>query len=181
MKQAGFVLAALVLASTAAWTSSDAPQFIESRATFLGHPIHPMLVAFPIGLLTTSLLFDVLYLIRREELFRRVSYYLMLLGVIGGLAAAIPGIIDFAALPSGDVRQTATVHWQLNAIVMALFIINLVLRRTSTAGRGVMLGVVTAFSVIGIGLMMVSAWYGGHLVYTHRVGVHAPERMHHHE
>ena len=72
---------------------------MESRAKLFGHPIHPILIPFPLGLLTTSVVFDVVYLLTGDGKWLGVSYWMIAAGVIGGLAAAVFGLIDCLAIP----------------------------------------------------------------------------------
>jgi uncharacterized membrane protein len=74
---------------------------MESRAKLFGHPIHPMLIPFPLGLLTTSVVFDVVHLLSGDGKWSEISFWMIAAGVIGGLAAAVFGLIDWLAIPSG--------------------------------------------------------------------------------
>src|SRR5215207_9872989 len=78
---------------------------MESRAKVFGHPIHPILIPFPLGLLTTSVVFDVIYLLTGDGKWSGISFWMIAAGVIGGLAAAVFGLIDWLAIPSGT-RQS---------------------------------------------------------------------------
>lgn len=141
---------------------------MESRVKFLGHPVHPMLIVFPIGLLATSLLFDILYLITRNALLTTASYYMIAAGIIGGLLAAIFGFIDWLGLP-GDSRAKRIGSWHGlgNFIIVVLFIISWFLRRGNA--NFIPGGLALIFSIAGIGLALITAWIGGELVY--RLGV----------
>ena len=72
---------------------------MESRAKAAGHAIHPMLIVFPLGLLTTAVVFDVIYLFNDKEGFALASGYAIAAGIIGGLVAAVFGLIDWMAMP----------------------------------------------------------------------------------
>ena len=74
---------------------------MESKAKLLGHPIHPMLVVFPLGLLATAVIFDAIALARENGAWSGMAFYLIAAGVIGGLVAAVFGLIDWLAIPSG--------------------------------------------------------------------------------
>jgi uncharacterized membrane protein len=67
---------------------------MESRAKLFGHPIHPMLIPFPLGLLATALIFDLIHLLFDEASLTRAAYYMIAAGIIGGLLAAVFGLID---------------------------------------------------------------------------------------
>src|SRR5919205_182152 len=64
---------------------------MESRAKFAGHPVHPMLIVFPLGLLATAVIFDIIYLVSNSSQWTLVAYYMIGAGVIGGAAAAVAG------------------------------------------------------------------------------------------
>ncbi|MEN3339503.1 MAG: hypothetical protein V7647_3179, partial [Acidobacteriota bacterium] len=66
-----------------------------------GHSIHAMLIAFPVGLFVTAVIFDVIYLATKNGQWAMVSYYVIAAGIIGGLTAAVFGLIDYLAIPTG--------------------------------------------------------------------------------
>jgi uncharacterized membrane protein len=143
---------------------------MESRVKVLGHPMHPMLVVLPLGLLSVALLFDVVYLVTSDPVFAQVAYWDILLGVIGGLAAALFGLIDWLAIPGGTrARRVGLVHGGGNVLVILLFIASLWLRTPEVAYAPDLLPVMLA--LIAIALALVTAWLGGELVYRLRVGV----------
>ncbi|MCL5104620.1 MAG: DUF2231 domain-containing protein [Armatimonadetes bacterium] len=171
-------------ASGIAYAHSDAPaRFVECKAVVFGHPLHSMLVAFPIGLFVTSLLFDLMHLWRKDPFWSRAAYCLILVGLAGGVAAAASGFIDyFLALPAGsEAHEVAETHWLIMVPVLILFAINAVLRwKMGKPSRNAQL-LIVGLSLAAITTMMAGAWYGGHLVYEHRVGVAAMEHHHEHE
>jgi len=69
---------------------------MESRAKALGHAIHPMLIPFPLGLLATAVVFDIVYLITDRPGFATAAAYMIAAGIIGGLLAAPFGWIDWS-------------------------------------------------------------------------------------
>jgi len=83
---------------------------MESRAKLLGHAIHPIMIVFPLGLLSTAVIFDVIYLLRGNPTFATVAYYMIAAGIIGGFAAAIFGAIDWLAIPSGTRAKSVGVY-----------------------------------------------------------------------
>jgi uncharacterized membrane protein len=74
---------------------------MESRAKLLGHPIHPMLIVLPLGLFIGAVVFDALYLWRGTPIFATAAYWNIAAGVVGGLLAAVFGLIDWFAIPTG--------------------------------------------------------------------------------
>ena len=138
----------------------------------LRHPIHPMLVHFPIGFLVLSFLLDLVSLVFPEVPgLLRGSFYAMLLGIIVALLAAVPGIVDYS-----DIRRdhpgkaTASRHMTLNLMVVVIYAINLWIRASVLNDRKISL-LPLLLSVIGIGLLSVSGYLGGHLVYDEGIAV----------
>ena len=168
-------------ASGAAYADSDAPaRFIACKMVVLGHPLHSILTAFPIALFITSLFFDLMHLWRKDPFWPRAAFYLILVGLAGGIAAALSGFTDyFLALPAGsEAHEIAKTHWLIMVPVLVLFAISAGIRlkmgKPSKCARLLIVGL----SVAAITTMMAGAWYGGHLVYEHRVGVAAMEHNH---
>ena len=145
---------------------------MTTPASIRRHPIHPMLIVFPVGLWVFSLACDIIYhLGANDPVWKNLAFYSMAGGIIGALLAAVPGFIDYLSLTDPRVKMTATTHLALNLIVVALFIFNLGLRYNalpSSNSSG------TLLSVAAIAVLCVSGWMGGTLVYEHRVGVSTP-------
>jgi len=140
---------------------------MSSPASIRKHPIHPMLIVFPIGLWIFSFICDVVYHAgSHNPLWKDMAFYTMLGGVVGALLAAIPGFIDYLSIRDVYVRRIATTHMVLNLVVVALFIFNLGLRFN---GSSEMFPVF--LSVIAIAILSVSGWLGGSMVYEHHVAV----------
>jgi uncharacterized membrane protein len=105
-------------------------EIMESRAKLLGHAIHPILIVFPLGLLTTGVVFDAVYLIWGNPVMATVAYWMIAAGIIGGLIAALPGWIDWFAIPSGTrAKSVGLTHGLGNVLVLLLFIGSWWLRR----------------------------------------------------
>src|SRR5688572_27700201 len=95
---------------------------MESRAKLLGHPIHPMLIVLPLGLFITAVVFDALYLWLGTPAFATVSYWNIAGGVVGGLLAAVFGVIDFLAIPDGTrAKRIGRLHGGLMVLVVLSF------------------------------------------------------------
>jgi uncharacterized membrane protein len=133
-----------------------------AKLTFLGHPLHPQLVEFPLGLLPFSLVMDVMHLATGNESYADTAYHTMVGGVVGGLAAGAAGAADYFTIPPGTKSAKAgNVHAALNLGIMGLYGLNLLLRR----GRRDAGGVPLLLSILGTAGLVASAWYGGQLVY----------------
>lgn len=142
---------------------------MESRAKFLGHAIHPILIVFPFGLLATGVVFDVIYLIWGNPTFATVAYWMIAAGIIGGLLAAPFGWIDWFAIPSGTrAKSIGLWHGATNMIVVLLFIGSWWLR-SDAPERPEMTASILSFA--GAGLAMIGGWLGGELVERLGVGV----------
>jgi len=142
---------------------------MESKAKILGHPIHPILIVFPLGLLATAVIFDIVALVSHAARWAEFATYLTAAGVVGGLLAAVPGTIDWLAIPRGTrAKRLGLVHGVGNLIVVGLFLVDWVLRRETPAAPPT--GSVAA-GLIGLGLALVTGWLGGELVGRLGVGV----------
>ena len=143
---------------------------METRLKLFGHPVHPMLVVFPLGLLSSAVLFDVLYLISGNEDLAIFSFWAIAAGVVGGLAAAVFGAIDWLAIPRDTrARGIGLTHGVGNVVIVVLFAISWLLRLSDPAFQPNLLPFVLA--LIGAGLALFTAWLGGELVYRLRVAV----------
>lgn len=152
---------------------------MASRASIGGHPIHPMLIPFPIGLLVFSLIADLIYLWRGNPVWENyLAFYTLLGGIIGAAAAAVPGLIDWATLTERETVKIANWHARVNIITLLIFIASFYLRTTGGASwiaSMPMLPIV--LSIIGVVGLSIAGWLGGELVFKHGVAVNmqAPE------
>ena len=136
---------------------------MESRAKAMGHGIHPMLIVFPLGLLATSVIFDILYLITDRVGFQISAAYTIGAGVIGGLVAAVFGLIDWRSIPAGTrAKRVGAVHGAGNVVVVALFAVSWLLRAAADNWDPNALALICSFA--GIILAGVTSWLGGELV-----------------
>jgi uncharacterized membrane protein len=143
---------------------------MQSRATFLGHAIHPILIVFPLGLLSTSVIFDVIYLITGNPEWATISFWMIVAGIVGGLVAALFGLIDFLSIPSGTrARRVGVIHGITNLLVVILFVASCLIRRDHPTDPGT---AALACSFLGAVLASVGGWFGGELVERLGVGVH---------
>src|ERR1041384_73228 len=145
---------------------------MTSPASIAKHPLHPMLVALPIGLWIFSLVSDVIYVMKWGSIvFNDVAFYTMAGGIVVALLAAVPGFIDYLSLPKGKVKTIAVWHMLINLAVVALFAVNLWLRRDAVPGAALPVWL----SVVGVALLGVSGWLGGELVYVNGVAVQSQQ------
>ena len=142
---------------------------MRAKARLLGHPIHPMLVVFPLGLLVAAAIFDVIYIFTHNGHWADLSFWMIASGIIGGLIAAVFGAIDWLGIPDGTrAKYIGLIHGLSNVMVVILFIVSWFIRRPSPAAPPM-----TAMMLdwIGIGIALFASWLGGELVYRLNVGV----------
>jgi uncharacterized membrane protein len=143
---------------------------MKTPASIAKHPIHPMLIALPVGLWIFSLVSDIIY--RADwgpPVWNDVAFYTLAGGIVTALLAAVPGLIDLLSL-SGKAKTIGIWHMCFNLIAVAVFAIDLWLRTTSAPRAPLPF----ALSILGVVLIAVSGWLGGEMVYRHGVAV-SPE------
>jgi uncharacterized membrane protein len=142
---------------------------MEARAKLFGHPIHQMLIVFPLGVLGMSLFFDLIALgTNRPPLFQ-AAFYMIAAGIITGLLAAVFGLIDFLAIPAGTrAKRIGLLHGGGNVVVVALFAASWWLRRGAPDAPGTIPIVISA---VAVAIALVTGWLGGELVDRLGVGV----------
>jgi uncharacterized membrane protein len=143
---------------------------MESRAKLAGHAMHPMLVVFPLGLLATSLVFDFIARGADNTGFAIASYYMIPAGIIGGLLAAIPGLIDWLAIPA-NTRAKAIGLWHAvgNVIVLVCFGVSWVIRYNDD--NVLPANSAIGLSVLGAGIAVITGWLGGEMVDRLGIGI----------
>jgi uncharacterized membrane protein len=142
---------------------------MKAKARLFGHPIHQMLIVFPLGLLATSLFFDIAHLSSGNPLWATIAYYLIVVGIISGLIAAVFGTIDWLAIPAGTrAKRIGRLHGGGNVVVILLFAGSWLLRRDDPGTPETTAIVLSALAVL---LALVTGWLGGELVDRLGVGV----------
>lgn len=143
---------------------------MEARAKAFGHAIHPVLIPFPLGLLSTAAIFDVIYLFTDSGAVANASFFVIAAGVVGGLLAAVFGLVDWTAVPAGTrAKRVGAVHGLGNVVVVVLFAVSWLLRLPESDYRPGLLAVV--LSIAGAGVSTVTGWLGGELVERLAIGV----------
>ena len=145
----------------------------RSTARIGGHPIHPMLIPFPIALLVGAFVSDLLFLYFNQSTgFANASKWLLVTGIVTALVAAVFGLIDF--MGDDRIRRLghAIQHMIANVSAVVVAIINLAIRLGDDAANISSLGVY--LSGVTVLILIFSGWRGGDLVYVHRIGVHEP-------
>jgi uncharacterized membrane protein len=156
---------------------------MESRVKLLGHAVHPILVTFPLGLLATSVIFDLLHVATGTPRWAEVAFWMMASGVIAGLVAALPGLIDWWSIPRNTrAFKIGLLHGCGNVIVVALFGTSVLLRKDAPQSPSTL---AVALAVAGFGLAGITGWLGGELVErladgrAHHAGLDAPSSLSH--
>lgn len=143
---------------------------MESRVKLFGHPVHPMLIVFPVGLLATAVIFDILHMASGNPVLATVSFYMIAAGVVGGLLAAIFGLIDWLALPNNSrAKSIGGWHGIGNVVIVVLFAASWLLRGNNPNFVPDTFAMLLSFA--GFALALITAWIGGELVYRLGVGV----------
>jgi uncharacterized membrane protein len=143
---------------------------VESRIKLLGHPVHPMLIVYPLGLLSMAVIFDIVYVLTGNGDLATFSFWALVAGIIGGLAAAVFGFIDWLAIPADTrARRIGLFHGGGNLVVVFAFALSLAARWNQPAYLPSVVPLVLA--IAGGLIAILTAWLGGELVYRLRVGV----------
>lgn len=142
---------------------------VRSTAEIAGHPIHPMLVPIPIACFGGALLTDLAYVVSAEIMWADFSAWLLIVGVVFGVLAAITGLIDFLGNRLVRSQLPAWPHLIDNAVALSLAILNAAIHTrdawTSVWPTGLILSGITVL------ILPVTGWLGLALVYRHGVGV----------
>ena len=154
---------------------------MRSHVEVFGHPLHQMLIVFPLGLLATSVVFDLLALGTHDGSLSVAAYWMLTAGIAGALLAAPFGFIDWLHIPQATrAKRVGAMHGGGNVLVLLLFAASWFART-----RGVPPSAIAVIlSLLGAGVAMVTGWLGGELVDRLGIGVHdganvnAPSSLH---
>ncbi len=141
---------------------------IRSRATIAGHPIHPMLVPFPIAFLVGVLACDLVFWGNRDPFWARAAFWLVSAGLATAALAAIFGLVDFLLIRAVRAIGAAWIHLALNVSLVLLTAWNLLHRIGDPVAAVLPLGLILSAAVTL--LLLASGWYGGELAYRFKVG-----------
>jgi uncharacterized membrane protein len=145
---------------------------MASPASIKKHPVHPMLVALPIGLWVFALVCDVVHA-AGGNVWQTVATYCIAAGIVRALVAAVPGLIDYFSIDEAAMKKIANLHMAVNLGAVAIFAINLWIRFREPAESYLPLGM----SLVGVLAIGVGGWLGGEMVYIKGMGVEAVEKL----
>jgi uncharacterized membrane protein/nitrite reductase/ring-hydroxylating ferredoxin subunit len=140
---------------------------MKSTANIKGHPIHPILVGFPIAFFTSTLIFDALGFINADSSFWLTGKYLEIAGIISAVITAIPGAIDyfFTVPPKSSASSRGAKHGLLNVGLLLIYVITYFIRRNDASILIILL------EAVGVIMLVISGWLGGTLIYRNQIGV----------
>lgn len=147
---------------------------MRSPASIANHPIHPMIVVFPIALWIFSLICELVALnMSNSAVWFTVAFYTIVGGFVGALAAAVPGLIDLLYYKGGapPVKKIALTHMTINLTAVVLYAVNIWLRASGQEN----MTLPVLLSVVGVCSIAVSSWLGGQMVHVYGVGVEGIE------
>lgn len=140
---------------------------MRTPASIASHPIHPMLITIPVGLLIFSLVCDLIALfVTNPDVWLIVAFFTMVGGFVGALIAAIPGVIDLMSIEEPTIKKIGLTHAALNLIAVTLYAVNIWMRVDGTSASTPLI-----LSIISVILLGISGWLGAEMVHRHGVGV----------
>lgn len=142
---------------------------VTSSVAIAGHPIHPVLVIFPVAFLAAAAGTDIGYWLTGDSFWARASVWLIGSGAVSGILAAIVGIADFRNIGKTRARTAGWAHMAINVVVLLLTLINFALRRGDAQDAIVPVGLI--ISLVVATLLSIGGWYGGELSFRHKIGV----------
>lgn len=142
---------------------------MKSKASFKSHPIHPILVSFPIAFLIATFVLDLITRISGNESFLEPALYMEIAGILMGLIAAVPGFIDFlfTVPPKSSAKKRGLKHALANISQLVLFFIAFIIRRNEAPD----LDIILILEAIGVVLIFIAGFLGGTLVYRNQIGI----------
>lgn len=140
---------------------------MRSTAHIAGHPIHPMLIPFPLAFLSGAAAFDLIAAVRQNDEIGATARQLGLAGLATAGLAAVPGLVDYFTIVREEApRRTATRHLAVNLAALGCFAAAMGVRRGRQPSRATI-----ALELAGTALLTLGGWFGGKLAYHHQIGV----------
>lgn len=142
---------------------------MRSRASLFGHPLHPMVVPFPIAFLFGALATDIVFAVTGDAYWPVMSKWLILAALIMGGVAAILGLLDFSSIKEARRGSIGWLHMGGNVTAVLLSLFSLITRWNDPIAAAMPMGI--TISVIVCAILLVTGWLGGELVFRYRIGV----------
>ena len=142
----------------------------QSTVKVAGHPVHPMLVPFPIAFLVATLFCDLAFWLSGKPSWTTAAMWLLGAAIVMAALAALAGLTDFLGDAWIRALNAAWLHLGGNAVAVVLSVINFYLRYQQGAATAALPWGLAISSVVVL-LLLVTGWQGGEMVYHHRVGV----------
>jgi uncharacterized membrane protein len=140
-----------------------------SKIKSMGHPLHLMLVNYPLGLLITAAVFDIVRLITGNGYWSGVAFWMITAGILGGLMAAVVGAIDWTGIPRDTrAKRVGIIHGTGNVVILAIFIVSWLLRVHAQDNPP---AIAYVLSFLGAAMLSVTGWLGGELTGRYGVGI----------
>ena len=151
-----------------------------TKARIAGHPVHPMLVSFPIALYTATVVAVIVHAATGDPFWYRAAMWTNLGGIVMAVVAAVPGLVDLVFLPQYTrAKSTALRHASFNVVSLILFTCcAAVLYRNVSHNMMLDDGTPLVLGIIGLASTMAAGWLGWTLVQKHHVGVRPTEYLH---
>jgi uncharacterized membrane protein len=142
---------------------------VPSTVAIAGHPLHPLIVTFPIAFLTGVLGTDIGYWLTGDLFWARASVLFLVVGILSGLVAAATGMMDFLKINRVRQHNAGWVHMVGNVAALSLSLVNLVIRWGNPTSQVIPTGIL--LSLVIATLLGITGWYGAELIYRHKVAV----------
>ncbi|MDO5704019.1 MAG: DUF2231 domain-containing protein [Paracoccus sp. (in: a-proteobacteria)] len=140
----------------------------ESRIAVAGHPIHAMMVAFPIALCMSTLGADAMYWLTGDTFWPRVAIWAAGVAFFIGVAAGIAGTVELLVVPGIRIRSASWTHFILAVMLLSVLGLNWGYRLDDPVGAVLPWGIL--ISALGAGMTGITGWHGGKLVFDYQIG-----------
>ena len=141
----------------------------KSTASIAGHPLHPMLIPFPIAFFVSAFVCDLAFWQTGDAFWATAALWLLGAGLVMAALAADFGLIDVLSEPRIQALNDAWWHAGGNVLAVLIELVNWYLRYTS--GEAAILPTGLVLSLLVVCILLFTGWKGWNLVYRYRVGV----------
>jgi uncharacterized membrane protein len=149
-----------------------------TKARIASHPIHPMLVAFPIALYTATVVALIVHASTTDPFWYRAAMYTCIAGVVMAVITAVPGLVDLITLPAhSKARETGLRHAAFNVLALLFFAATGAVIYGNWSREKILADAAPlTLGILGLASTLAAGWYGWTLVQTHHVGVAPTDR-----